>query len=332
MAKKVLVTGGTGFLGAYILQALLENGYAVRAIRRTAKLPLFIPQHILDQVEWVEGDLLDVVSLADALQDIDIVVHAAAMVSFHASDRKSLYKINIDGTANMVNLSIEAGVEKFVYISSVAALGRTSHGEMVDEKKKWQSSTTNTHYAISKHHAEREVWRGMGEGLDVIILNPSTIIGYGNWNDSSCKIFKSVYDEFPWYTEGVNGFVAVEDIATIVVRLLQHDEAVNERFIVNADNWTFKELFTQIATGFNKKPPYRKATPFMGMLAVYLEKIKSVFTGKKPLLTAQTAKVAHSKTYFSNQKLLKLLHDFQYTSLEKAIAEATQRYKEKSGH
>lgn len=330
MTEKVLVTGGTGFLGAYIIQALVENGYAVRAIHRSANYPDFIPASIIQNVEWVEGDILDVVSLEEAMQGIDCVVHAAAMVSFHKADKRNLFQINIDGTANVVNMAIETGISKMYYISSVAALGRTSNGELVNEEKKWVNTKTNTNYAISKYYAEKEVWRGMGEGLDVVILNPSTIIGYGDWNASSNKIFKSVFEEFPWYTDGINGFVYVKDVAAVLVQLMKKD-IKNERFIVNGENYSFKQLFDEIAEAFGKRKPNKKASKWMGMIAVYLEKLKSTITKKKPLLTIETAKVAQSKTYFSNNKILETLPGFQFTPLNKAIEESAKLYQQKSG-
>jgi dihydroflavonol-4-reductase len=325
LTQKVLVTGGTGFLGAYILQALVEKGYAVRAIHRSSNYPDFIDASINRNVEWVEGDILDVVSLEDAMKGIDIVVHAAALVSFYKSDKKKLFKINVDGTANVVNMAIENGIKKMYYISSVAALGRTSYGEKVTEEKKWTNAKTNTNYAISKYYAEREVWRGMGEGMDVVILNPSTIIGYGDWNHSSCKIFKTVYEEFPWYTEGVNGFVFVEDVAKVLLEIMQTDTK-NERFIVNGDNYTFQNLFNEIATAFGKKKPTKKATRLMGVIAAYVEKVKSLFNNRKPLLTLETAKVAQSKTYFDNSKILKVLPDFRFTPLQNAIEISAKKY------
>lgn len=325
MSTKVLVTGGTGFLGAYIIQELIEQGYAVRAIRRSDKLPFFIPAAVLDKVEWVTGDVLDIVSLEEALEGIDTVIHAAAKVSFDPKEKRALFNINIDGTANMVNMALEKHVRRFVHISSVAALGRTASGDTVTEKKKWQHSKLNTQYAISKYHAEREVWRGMGEGLDVVVLNPSTILGYGDWNTSSCAIFKNSFSEFPWYTNGINGFVDVQDVARAAVLLMKSDITA-ERFIVNGDNWSFRQLLNTIATGFHKKPPTREATPFMGEVAWRLEKFKSLFSGKKPLLTQQSARVAQSKTYFEHHKLLQALPGFAFTPLAQSIEKACYSY------
>src|SRR5918998_1625419 len=172
----VLVTGGTGFLGTYIIKHLIEYHIPVRAIRRSAKIPFFIPESIWEKVEWVEGDVLDVVSLHDAMQGVEGVIHAAAVVSFSRHNRPLMYQTNIQGTDNVVNVALENNITRFVHVSSVAALGRTAHNEEVTEEKKWQPSGTNTHYAITKHQAELEVWRAFAEGLAGVIINPSTIL------------------------------------------------------------------------------------------------------------------------------------------------------------
>ncbi len=324
--NKVLVTGGTGFLGAYIIKELIEKGYTVRAIRRsTSKLPHFIPSEIVDKVEWVEGDVLDVVSLNDAMNGIKKVIHSAAMVSFQKKEQPEMFATNIDGTANMVNLSLENNIDRFVQISSVAAIGRTKEGGEVDEEKKWIESSINTQYAISKHKSELEVWRAMGEGLNAVILNPSTILGYGDWNNSSTAIFKNIYNEFPWYTKGINGFVDVEDVARATVLLLESTIS-QERFIINGDNWPFQKLFNCIADHLGKKHPHRIATPSLGEIAWRIEKIKSIFTGRKPLLTKESSRLAHSQTYFNNKKILTALPGYNFTALDDSIKNACKKY------
>lgn len=322
----VLVTGGTGFIGSYIIRELVGKGYAVRALRRSSsQLPEYIPAQVFNKVTWVEGDVLDIVSLEEAMTGADEVIHAAAIISFMHSDKKKMYKTNIEGTANTVNIALEKNIKKFVHISSVAALGRTKGGDHVDEEKKWQESKINTAYAISKHRSEIEVWRGMAEGLNAVILNPSTVIGYGDWNNSSSKIFKTIYDEFRWYSTGVNGFVDVEDVARAAVLLLRSDITA-ERFIINGDNWSFQQLFNSIADAFQKKQPGYRATPFLGEMAWRFEKLKSFFSNAKPLLTKESAKVAQSKTYFANKKILLALPGFSFTPLEESIRNACKSY------
>jgi dihydroflavonol-4-reductase len=325
LSKKVFITGGTGFLGSYIIKELVSKGYPVRALRRSIKLPFYIDAAVFAPVEWVEGDVLDVVALDEAMKGVDAVIHAAATVSFYKSERGEMYKVNVDGTANMVNIAIENNIGRFLHISSVAAIGRSNTGEEVTEEKKWQSSNINTHYANTKYGAEMEVWRGMGEGLNTVIVNPSTIIGYGDWNSSSCSLFKTVYKGFPWYSDGINGFVDVEDTARAIV-LLMESSISGERFIINGDNWSFQKLFNSIADAFGTKRPWRKATPLLGQLAWRIEKLKSLFSGKKPPITHENAKVAHSKTYFSSRKIREALPGFTFTPLDQSIEKAGKKY------
>ena len=322
----ILVTGGTGFLGAYIIKHLLLKGHSVKAIRRdNSKLPFFIAPDLVAKVNWVAGDLLDIISLEEAMDGVDAVIHAAAKVSFEGRERDEMFKINVEGTANVVNTALDKSINRLIYISSVAALGRTASGETVHEERIWQETTTNTNYAISKHKAELEVWRAMGEGLQGAIVNPSTILGYGDWNTSSCAIFKTVYNEFPYYTNGINGFVYVEDVAKATVQLLESDITF-ERFIVNSNNWSFRQLFNSIADGFNKRHPNRNATPFLAAIAWRVEKLKSQVSGNRPLLSKESARIAQSKTYFDNSKLIRYFPDFSYTSLEEAVQKSCDAY------
>jgi dihydroflavonol-4-reductase len=321
----VLVTGGTGFLGAYIIKELVEKGHAVRAIRRSDTLPFYIPPAIWEKVEWIPGDILDVVGLEEAMEGVDAVIHAAAKVSFAGRDRRELFHTNIEGTANMVNMALIKNIRRFIHVSSVGALGRTEHGERVTEEKTWADSKLNTNYSISKFYGEMEVWRAIGEGLPAVIVNPGTLLGYGDWNVSSCAIFRNVFREFPWYSEGVNGFVDVADAARAIGRLLESG-ITGQRYILNGENWSFHQLFDTIAAEFGKKPPGREATPFLAAIAWRMEKLKSLFSGRPSLLTRESSRVALSKTFFDNGKILEEFPGFAFTPLEQTIREACQAY------
>jgi dihydroflavonol-4-reductase len=321
----VFVTGGTGFLGAYILKNLVEKNIPVRAINRSANFPFFIPKDILDKVEWVEADVLDITSLKETMAGANSVIHAAAIVSFSPKERNKMYKVNIEGTENVVNAALESNIERLIHVSSVAALGRSPKAGTTDENKKWEKNKSTSHYSITKHNAEMHVWRGFAEGLKGAVVNPSTILGYGNWNQSSCAIFKNVYKTFPWFTKGVNGFVGVEDVSELITRLLFSD--INEqRFIINAENWTFQQLFNTIADNFHKKRPDKEAGKLLGSIAWRLEKLRSAFNSEPPLLTKETYRISHSQTSFDNSSLLNVFTDFQYTPLETVIQLACKKY------
>lgn len=323
----ILVTGGTGFIGSYIIKNLVEKGHAVRAICRSSHFPFYISKEIWNKVEWVEADILDIISLNDAMEGIDAVIHSAAIVSFSKQNRKQMYQVNVEGTANVVNAALDKGVKRFLHVSSVAALGRTTTAETVTEKKRWEENKNNTHYAVSKHHAEMHVWRGFAEGLEGVIINPATVLGYGNWHQSSCALFKNAYNEFPWYTKGVNGFVGVEDVAEAAVQLLLSDIS-QKKFIVNSENSSFQQLFNSIADNFHKKRPHKEATKTLSAIAWRFEKWKEIFTGKRALLTRETAKIAHSKTSFDNSAVLKALPGFEFTPLKTVIKNACEKYME----
>ena len=195
----IFVTGGTGFLGSYILQELVLQGRPVRALRRNLSFPFYLHPALLDKISWVEGDLLDISGLMENLSGCNQIIHAAGFVSFNPSDKKKLFQVNIEGTANLVNAAIESGITDFVHVSSVSALGRNENSKPIDEEIKWAGNDGQSNYGISKYFGEMEVWRGMGEGLTPLIVNPSTLLGYGDWSETSCGLFKTAYREFPWY-------------------------------------------------------------------------------------------------------------------------------------
>jgi len=323
----VFVTGGTGFVGAYVIRDLLSQGFRVTALRRKNVVPRFVDAALMQRVNWVEGDIMDTVLLEEMAKEADAVVHSAAVVSYNSADRHRLFSTNIEGTANVVNAAIEAGVGRFVHVSSVAAIGKANDGSMVTETNKWPGDKNQTNYGISKHHSEMEVWRGIAEGLNAVIVNPSLILGYGDWNTSSCAIFRTVYNNFGWYTNGVTGFVDVEDVSKAIVLLLRSDIR-GERFIVNADNWNYRDLLNTMATAFGKKPPSKEVTRGLGALAWRLESARSFVTGKKKLMTRETVQAALSTNRYDNTRLLNALPGFRYTDLRETIARACVKYLE----
>lgn len=310
----ILVTGATGLVGSHLVSALVREGKSVRAIYRTS-IPVIIGG---DQVDWVQADILDVVSLETAMIGIDQVYHCAAIVSFSAKNKASIHQTNIDGTANVVNAALVGNIQKMVFVSSVAALGRIREGSLINENMNWSKETSNSEYGKSKYLAEVEVWRGIGEGLNAIIVNPVIILGPGNWNKGSTGIFKSAYNEFPWYTQGSSGFVDVWDVVKSMIQLM--DSPINaQRFIVCADNTSYRNVFSMIANAFGKKPPHRKVSPLMAEIVWRLESIKALFTGKEPLLTKETSRTARAVVNFDNSKLLKAIPTFKYSNLNDSI-------------
>ncbi|ASZ10302.1 NAD-dependent epimerase/dehydratase family protein [Chitinophaga pendula] len=312
----ILVTGGTGFLGSHLLRSLVHAGKPVRALYRR-EIPHQL-QDVREKIEWIQGDILDVVHLEAAMQGISQVYHSAAAVSFRPDDRAQMMRINIEGTANIVNLAIDAGVRKLVHVSSVSSIGRAKVGHLIDEDCDWVESPNNTAYAVSKYHSEMEVWRGIAEGLDAVIVNPSIILGSGFWHDGSGMLFKNAWKEFPYYTEGINGFVDVEDVVAAMIALMDSD-ITEQRFILSGDNWSYLDLFSEMARHMGKKPPHIAVKPWMAALVWRYEKVKGWFTGKKPLITRETAHTAQLKIHYSSQRVMDALPGFQFRPLQQTI-------------
>jgi dihydroflavonol-4-reductase len=320
----ILVTGGSGLVGKELIKQLLAQGKAVTAIYNKTPLPNF-NSPLLKQFHC---NLLDVVGLTEIMQDVEQVYHCAAIVTFNPKRKQELFTINIEGTANIVNAALEAGVKKMVHVSSVAALGRAIENEQVDESISWKEETSKSNYSQSKYLGELEVWRGISEGLDAIIVNPVIILGDGDWDAGSSKLFKSVYEEFPWYTTGVTGFVDVRDVAKAMIALMQSNIS-SERFIISAANKSYQDVFNLMATAFGKKQPHKKVTPNIANIVWRLEAIKSFFTGQDPLITKETAANALSNVNFNNSKLLKFLPGFAYTKIEQTITDTCRALQQK---
>lgn len=320
----ILVTGGAGLLGAALIDELLKQGKQVIAIYNNTALK----QYDGTALQQVQCDILDVIALEDVMTNITQVYHCAGLVSFERSAAHRLYKVNVEGTANVVNAALHAGVKKMVHVSSVAALGRIREGEAIHEKMIWTPETSNSKYGESKYLGEMEVWRGIAEGMEAVIVNPSIILGAGDWDNGSTAIFKSVYKEFPWYTHGTTGFVDVRDVVSIMIALMEAPVTA-ERFIVSADNASYRQLFDMIADAFKKKRPYKKVTPFLAKLVCYIEAAKSSLTGKKPLLTKETALTAQAKVVFDNSKLLRFLPAFSYLPLQQTITDTCNLLQQK---
>jgi dihydroflavonol-4-reductase len=323
----VLVTGGTGLVGSYLIKALLDAGTPVRALCRRPYEGFVLTPEACGRVEWVRGDVMDILALEAAMEDIRQVYHCAAIVSFNPRQALALFKVNTEGTANVVNAAIEKGVKKMVYVSSVAALGRLRENPLIDESSQWSEETNNSLYGKSKYYGEMEVWRGIAEGLEAVIVNPTIILGAGDWGKGSAALFKSAYDEFPWYTEGVSGFIDVRDVASAMIRLM--DSPLHaQRFLLNGDNWTYRQLFTSMAGAFGKRSPHKKVTPLLGEIVWRMEKIKGLFTGKDPLVTRETARTAQVVSRFDARKIEASLPGFQFTPLEDSIRYHVTRLKE----
>lgn len=319
----ILVTGGTGFLGAELLKQLTDRGLAVRALRREkSKIPALIQHNTL--IEWFNADINEPATLEEAFENVTQVYHCAAFVSLRSKHKKQLFHVNIDGTSNLVNLCMEHNC-RLLHVSSVAALGIAKKDNQITEKNFWEYDSKAHAYGLSKYEGEMEVWRGINEGLNAIIVNPSIIIGKNAGFEGSGAIFKLVKDGFSFYTNGASGFVAVEDVAQSMI-LLMDAEVSGERYIISAGNLHYKDLFTEIANGFGVKAPTKEAKPWMLGLAWRALKIASLFSKHDPSITKDTARSSITLSYYNNNKVIEQT-GITFKPVRDCITEITQYLK-----
>lgn len=332
----IFITGGTGLVGSHILLKLSQDNIPFKALKRkNSSLDIcknvfnyYEADHLLNSIIWETGDVNDIPSLEQAMKDCDKVIHAAAMVSFHQEDAKQMNKINVEGTKNVMNLAISMGMKKVSYISSIASLGRnTSEQNIIDEECYFQINNKESNYSLSKYYSEQEVWRASQEGIDVVISNPSFILGPGDWTKGSSQIFQKIYHGLKFYTNGSTGYVDVVDVANCAILLL-HSDIKNERFIINGENLKYRDVFDWIADGFGKKRATIKVTPFLKEVAWRSEYIISFLTGKKELITRESANSAMNKSYYSTKKIDEIL-GYKFTPIKDSIRKYCNWFSEK---
>ncbi len=336
----VLITGGTGFLGSYLAWHLLQEGRQVCILKRqdsTMTMLNKVFHHLsekdadplLAQIRFVEGDLLDIYSLHDALEGITEVYHCGAVVSFDPAMHKRMMEINVRGTENMVNALLKRPEIRLCHVSSIAAIGRGGAEDLITEKTSWKTSRYNSHYAISKYGAEREVWRGIEEGLSAVIVNPAIILGYGETDSGTARIFHSVWKGLHIYPGGINGFVDVLDVVKAMILLMKNGIS-GERYILSVDNISYKRLFSDIADGLGKRKPGIRANAALAGIAWRVEAVRSSLFGSKPLLTRETAVTSMQEYIYSGKKILDV-DAFSYTPFEDTIQRLSGYYKEEWG-
>lgn len=315
--EKVLVTGATGLLGPYIVADLIEQGYInITVLIRSGKLNKEL-QPYTDYLTVVKGDILELFPLSEIVDAMDYVVHVAAMVSFDPRDKKEMYAINVSGTANVANLCLSAGVKKLVHISSVAAIGRAEKVGIISEDTKWSESTYNPYYGVTKYKSELEVWRAHTEGLPVAIVNPSIILGQGDYYRSSLKMVDLVARGLSHYPVGSVGIVDARDVARLSVLLMDSD--INgERYIATADSVSYQSLFEKIAIQTGAKPPPRPMTPLLGNLLWRLEKLRSFVTRRSPIVTRETIASSSYPAQYDTSKS-RALDGFVYRDVQDTI-------------
>lgn len=312
--KSILITGATGFLGSHLAIALIERGYELTAIHRKDN----VPEHLQNiGIHWVKAELFDLYKLNELLADKETIVHAAGMVSYSDRAMPKLKKVNVEATADLVNLALENEVENFVHISTIAALNGNKEGKPICEEDFGKDFKELTYYGQSKMLGEKEVWRGAAEGLNAVVVNPSVIIGACDWSNSSPRLFKQIYRGWDYYTEGSTGYVGVEDVVAMTLDLFE-GQHFNQRYILSADNLNFKDFFTMMAKHLNKKAPSKRASKTQAKWLARLDNVRHRISGSKPLLTKQLLKSLFNHTAYDNSLVRKTLGR-EFESIDSAI-------------
>ena len=317
-------------VGTYLLYELTRKGHKVKALLRPGKKVyetrnLFNcfssdNEHLIDQIDWVEGDVLDPFSLKQAMQDVDYVYHCAAMISFNPRDLTKMMAVNVEGTANVVNACLENGIKKLCHVSSIASLGQAEKGEMIAENAKWKTSRINSGYAISKYGGEREVWRGIEEGLSAVIVNPSVIIGAGCHRKATNKLFYKIKNFIPYYISGINGYVDVRDVVNAMV-ILMESSVCGDRFVLNSENLSLREFFVKVADILGKPHPRIALNGNILSVLAWFDEMRGRLTRSAPLLTRENVRAAMSKSLYSSKKFSSA-YSYSFIPITESLTEA----------
>ena len=331
----ILVTGATGLVGCHLLFTLLKNNEQVRAlyrdgsdlerVKRVFSYYSESSKTLFDAIQWFEADLLDIANLNDSFKDISRVYHCAALISFDPRDKDRLYQTNVIGTTNVVNLCIKHGVEKICYVSSIAALGDALEYDIIDEDIEWDERTISN-YAITKHQAEMEVWRGVQEGIPAVIVNPGIIVGPGFWHTGSGTLFKMVARGQKWYPPGGTGFVTIQDVIRSMTGLMD-SEIKNERYVLVNQNMTYKEIFSMIAREFDLPVPKKELQLWQLKLLLPLDWIRAKLQNKSRRITRDNIRGISRKKIYEGKKIYRQI-DLSFELINEAVFFGCQKYKD----
>ncbi|WP_028980704.1 SDR family NAD(P)-dependent oxidoreductase [Sporocytophaga myxococcoides] len=313
----IFITGATGLLGSFLAKEFIRTGHKVKAMKRESSSFQLLGEDA-QKIIWEDGDLSDITVLEKIIEGVDTIVHSAALVSYQPQDKELLFEVNAQGTANLVNAALNKGISKFIHISSIAAIGRSKNESRVTEASVWEDSPVNSNYGKSKYLAELEVWRAFEEGLNGFIVNPSIILGPGDWNTGSSQLFKYVWKNNLFYSEKEMNYIDVRDVTQIVI-CLHSRNITGERFILNAGTTTYKHFFDMVAEKFGKRKPPYKVTKFIGNIAWRFEYLRYKLTGSKPLITKETAGISKSDVIYSNEKIKNLLN-YSFIPFEETVS------------
>ena len=332
----IVVTGGTGLVGSHLLFQLVQKNEYVRAIKRPSSnihnvRKIFgyysdSSDELFSRIHWVDADLTDTNSLHEALKNSRFVYHCAGLVSFDRRLKKELFEINTEGTGNVVNASLECGVNKICYVSSIASLGEAEEGDLITEKAKWKPEKRGSVYSLSKFKAENEIWRGVAEGLQAVIVNPAVVIGPGFWKNGVGVAISMIKSGMNYYTDGVTGYIDVRDVASIMVQLMEMNIS-NEKYILSTENLSFKDMQESLSYFLKCSGPAKYLSKRLINIAWRYDWLKSVLFGRSPVLTRDSVRISHKKSYYSNAKIIEKL-GYQFVPIKESLQFIVEKYLE----
>lgn len=333
--QMILVTGSTGLVGSHLLLDLIQKGFPVRAlyrkedqvsrVRRLFDLYLDSAQEQFVRIRWIKGDILDIGSLEEAMSGVTDVYHTAAILTFNPRRAGELISTNRQGTANVVNMALQNNIRKLCHVSSVTTIAKTVQEKIITEESPWKSVRNQVPYAVSKIESEREVWRGIAEGLNAVIVNPGVILGWGDTRRDSGRLIPALSRMTRFYTSGTTGMVGVRDVSRAMVMLMESSIS-GERFILNAENVSFRRLTEIVATALEKPRPSVKIPAAALGISWRLDHVRSLLTGREPFITRAIAENARKKTCYSGEKITRVL-PFEYTPIDDVVREVCGQIK-----
>lgn len=322
---KIFVTGATGFIGSYVIRQLLNEGYKnINAIKRKSS-KLHLVEDVAHHVQWIDCDLFNIPVLDDYIKNADAIIHVAGMISFSERNRKAVFKTNVEGTANLINIALCHNVKRFIHFSSVAALGNSKN--QIDESMTGTEISSKSIYSLSKYFGEREAWRGYAEGLNLSIINPSLVLGASYWDFGPLEMIKRLDKGLKFYPVGINGVVDVRDVAKMCSLLLAREDMTGTRFICSAENISYLDLMKMICDLLGRPYPKVRLEGTIGQLAWLTEIAKSYLLGSDTLFSKEAYKISSAELRYDNSQSKKLLH-FQYQPLDQTIGHMVNCYLE----